>query len=303
MIQVRGLTKRYRRSGTPAIEDVSFDVRNGEILGFVGLNGAGKTTTIRVASGVSLPTGGSVTVDGHDISGDKVAASMALGWVPEFPNFEPSAKALTQMRYYSGFYRIPSGESRRRCLEALKMVGLEGHERERLRTYSQGMKKRFSLAAALLPDPQNFVFDEILNGLDPQGIQWLRDWMVEKRNDGHAIMLSSHILSEVQLIADRIVFLHHGHVVRTMDRADLTKDLRGSLRVTIENLDEGALELLRPFGELRREGPSTVVVVGRTSEAADINFALTERKYRVAELRPDESNLEALFFETIGEAK
>ena len=106
MFEIKAATKVFSAKQGPAISAVSFDVRNGEIVGFVGLNGAGKTTTIRIAVGVSLPTSGTVVIDGHDITREKPEASKSIGWVPELPNFEPNAKAWSMMRYLAGFYNI-----------------------------------------------------------------------------------------------------------------------------------------------------------------------------------------------------
>ena len=148
MIRAANLTKHYGRGETKVstLDDVSFSVEDGEVVGFVGLNGAGKTTTIRVASGVSLPTSGAVTIDGHDIVADKRKASEQIGWVPEFPNYEQNAKAESLLLYFAGFRRIERDAAERRAKELFQLLELSGHERERLRDYSQGMKKRFSLA-------------------------------------------------------------------------------------------------------------------------------------------------------------
>src|SRR5207247_10147319 len=142
-------------------------VKKGDVVGFVCLNDARKTTTIRNVVGVSPPTSGTELIDGHDITNEKAEASKSIGWVPETPNFEPNTKALTLMRYLAGFYGIDRTEARSRSKDLLASVGLSGFENRKIRTYSQGMKKRFSLAVSLLSDPQNFLFDEVLNGLDP----------------------------------------------------------------------------------------------------------------------------------------
>ncbi len=182
MLEIKNLTKVFSPRQGPAINSVSFDVRNGEIVGFVGLNGAGKTTTIRIAVGVSLSTSGTAVIDGHNITTEKPEASKSLGWVPEIPNFEPNARAWMMMQYLAGFYGIDRTEAKKRSKELLSSVGLSGHENRKLRTYSQGMKKRFSLAVSLISNPQNFLFDEVLNGLDPEGILFFRELMIGQKN-------------------------------------------------------------------------------------------------------------------------
>lgn len=154
MLQIQRLTKVFARNAPPAIADVSFDVGNSEVVGFVGLNGAGKTTTIRIAAGVSLPTEGTVSVDGKDIVADKVEASKRIGWVPELPNFDLNTKAIDLMKYYSGYYGITGVSANNISSDLLKSYGLGGFEKKKLKTYSQGMKKRFSLAASMISDPR-----------------------------------------------------------------------------------------------------------------------------------------------------
>lgn len=218
MIEIKELTKIYTRNARPAVNAASLTINNGEIMGFAGLNGAGKTTTIRVATGIIYPTSGSVLLDGSDIVHDKVKASRSCGWVPEFPNFEPNAKPLTLMRYYGGFYGMNGAEATKKGRQLLEDVSLEESMNEKLRNYSQGMKKRFSLASAMLNDPQNYFFDETLNGLDPEGIRFMRKLMVELKAKGKAVLLSSHILNELETVADRIAIIHKGKIIEVMDK-------------------------------------------------------------------------------------
>ncbi len=300
MIKVDRLTKVFSKDSPPAIDSVSFEVANGEIVGFVGLNGAGKTTTIRIAAGISLPTSGSASVDGHDLVTDKVAASKRIGWVPELPNFEPNASAMSLMEYFGGFYGLSPSASRARSAELLKSVGLEGSESKKLRTYSQGMKKRFSLAASMLASPQNYLFDEVLNGLDPAGIHYFRSLMVDLRAQGAAVLLSSHILVEVESIADRVVFIHKGKVIRTITRDDLA-GLGGTVvKVVIRNVDEGALAYLRGFGELRVEN-DTLFLTSQT-DTARLNSDLVKRGYEVTEFTVQREGLEEYFLNLVGKA-
>lgn len=222
MIIFRNLTKTYGRNGIPAVDNLDLEVNDGEILGFAGLNGAGKTTTIRIASGISLPTSGSVLIDGYDIVKEKVKASRSIGWVPEFPNFEPNAKPLDLMVYYSGFYNIGSAEAREKSSQLLKEVGLSNALNKKLRSYSQGMKKRFSIAAAMINDAQNYLMDETLNGLDPEGIKYVKKLILKLRDQNKAIMLSSHILSELQNVADRVAVIHEGKLIKVVSKDELS---------------------------------------------------------------------------------
>jgi ABC-2 type transport system ATP-binding protein len=305
MIRIEGLTKYYgsaRSNGGPAIDSVSFDVKDGEIVGFVGLNGAGKTTTIRIATGVTLPSSGSVSVDGHDIVREKPEASMNIGWVPEFPNYEQNSKAKDLMMYFAGFRGMPKSETETRIAELFQRVGLQGHEKRKLRNYSQGMKKRFSLALALLSSPRNYMFDEILNGLDPQGIHYMRLLMVDLKNRGNAVVLSSHILSEIETISDRVVFIHKGKIIKIVTKAELSAIETGgaTLRIVIQNLNPDALAYLKTRGQVSTGDASTVWLANFSGDPAEISTELIRRGFMIREFSLQKSSLEDYFFKLVG---
>ena len=211
MISIKNVSKSF--GSVKALDDVSFDVRNGEVVGYVGLNGAGKTTTIRIAVGVLPPDDGDVEIDGFSIVRDKRRASERIGWIPEIPLFERDFKALDYFIYIAGFHGIRGDEARRLGRELLEKVGLGDAMNKKLGHYSQGMRKRFALALSLINDPPNFLFDEVLNGLDPQGIAFFRELALEFKKNGKAVLFSSHILTEVENIADRVVFIHKGRII------------------------------------------------------------------------------------------
>jgi ABC-2 type transport system ATP-binding protein len=302
LIEAKNLTKIYSKSQGRAIDSVNFDVRNGEIVGFVGLNGAGKTTTIRVASGVSLPSEGTIFLDGHDIISDKVNASKTLGWVPELPNYEQNSKAQDLLLYFAGFYGIPQEEAKKRAAGLFTALSLGGFERRKLRTYSQGMKKRFSLAAAMLPDPQNYMFDEILNGLDIEGVQFMRNLMIELRKKNKAVLLSSHILTEIENISDRVVFIHKGKIIKVADRDELTgisTSSGGVLKLVVSNMNDDALSYLKTMGEVRVEG-SVIVLSNFHGDSSIVNAELVKRGIAVREFSFEKSSLEDYFTKLIG---
>jgi ABC-2 type transport system ATP-binding protein len=301
LLKIEALTKKYSSHDAPAADNVSFEVNDGEIVGFVGLNGAGKTTTIRVGCGVSLPTSGTVLVNGHDIVREKAEASKYIGWVPEFPNFELNAKARDLMVYFAGYHGISKDEALKRTQDLFQKVNLSGFEKKKLRTYSQGMKKRFSLAAALLPDPKNYLFDEILNGLDPEGIRFIRSLMIDLKHRGKAVLLSSHILTEIENISDRVVFIHKGNIIKIATRDELAKieSASGMLRVVIQNLNDDALGYLRSLGEVRVE-QNTVWLSNFTTDPTQISTELIKRGFQIREFNLEKSNLEEYFFKLVG---
>ncbi|HKW04579.1 MAG TPA: ABC transporter ATP-binding protein [Nitrososphaerales archaeon] len=305
MIEAKNLTKVYSRGQVKAIDSVSFDVQNGEIVGFVGLNGAGKTTSIRVASGVSLPTSGTVLLDGHDISSDKVAASKTVGWVPEFPNFEQNTRAKDLILYFAGFYGLDRESAGKRAQELFNALSLGGFEKKKLRTYSQGMKKRFSLAASMLPDPQNYLFDEILNGLDPEGVQFMRNLMVELKKRNKAVLLSSHILSEIENISDRVVFIHKGKIIKIATRDELSgvsTSAGGILKIVASNMTDSGMTYLHSQGEVRVEGNVTILS-NFHGDSSSVNAELVRMGIAVHELSFEKASLEDYFFKLIGDKK
>ena len=287
-----------------AINSVSFDVEDGEIVGFVGLNGAGKTTTIRIAVGVSLPTSGTVVIDGHDIAREKPEASKSIGWVPEIPNFEPNAKTWSLMKYLAGFYNIERTEARRKSKELLASVGLLGFENRKIRTYSQGMKKRFSLAVSLLSDPQNFLFDEVLNGLDPEGIHFFRELMRRQKRGNKAILLSSHILTEIENVADRIVFIHRGRVIKIVTREELSayEGEKGVLRIILQNASDDAVSYLRDLGGTVQVQGNEIILSDFRGDSSQVNTELVKKGIQVREIKLEKTGLEQYFFDLIGKA-
>ncbi|OLD02170.1 ABC transporter ATP-binding protein [archaeon 13_1_20CM_2_54_9] len=301
MLEIKNLTKIFSPRQGPAISSVSFEVKNGEIVGFVGLNGAGKTTTIRIAVGVSLPTAGTAIIDGHDITNEKPEASKSIGWVPEIPNYEPNAKAWTMMQYLAGFYGINRTEAKKQAKELLSSVGLSGFENRKLRTYSQGMKKRFSLAVSLISNPQNFLFDEVLNGLDPEGIHFFRELMLAQRKLGKAILLSSHILTEIENLADRVVFIHRGKLIKAATRDELASYAGhgGVLRIVLQNVTDDAVAYLKTLGGSIQVEGNSVILSNFQGDSSQVNAELVKRGFSVQEIKHEKSGLEEYFFELI----
>lgn len=295
-------TKRFEPWGRAAVENFSLTVLPGEVVGLVGLNGAGKTTAIRMSVGLCMPTSGSVQVCGFDVCREKVRASQHTGVVPEFPNLDPGARALSLLRYFAGYRHSTSSPIRSQCLRLLDEVGLGGASALRVRAFSQGMKKRLALAIALLGEPELLLFDEILNGLDPQGVAMVRQMIRDWRDEGRSILLSSHQLSEVELLADRIAIIHRGRLIRTLSQAELGESSPDLLRISILNLDEDGMAYLSTIGKVRQNGG--VVTISKPCRGADeINSELVKRGYRVKSLTTDASALESEFLNILKEAE
>lgn len=302
VIEVEDFTKTFGRHDIPAVNDVSFTVKDGEILGFAGLNGAGKTTTIRAMCGIILPSAGSITVDGHNIVSDKIRASRTIGWVPEFPNFDPNAKAIPLLMYYAGFYGIKGEKAKTLAKELMEKVDLSSALNKKLRTYSQGMKKRFALASSMISDPQNFLFDETLNGLDPEGINYLRKLMLKLKEEGKSVFLSSHILSELENLADRIMIIHKGEIIETLAKDRMRSLGKPVLKLRLNKTDQKVIGMLEKYGTVKVEGDTITVMNLPAGEETtdDINAELIKNGYRVSMFNIQGASLEEYFVQLVG---
>ena len=223
-IAVRGLTKRF--GAVTAVDDLTFEVRPGCVTGFLGPNGAGKSTTMRMVLGLVRPTAGSATVLGLPYASLDRPAS-AVGAVLEVQSFHPLRTGRNHLRVLAAASGLPVA----RVDEVLEIVDLAGAARRKAGGYSLGMRQRLALAGALLGDPRVLVLDEPANGLDPQGIRWLREFLRWFSARGNAVLVSSHLLSEMDHMADEVVVIDHGRLVRQGAVADLTSG-RSSLRVS-----------------------------------------------------------------------
>lgn len=305
MITINNLTKVYSAKEGAAVDSLSMQINNGEILGFVGLNGAGKSTTIRIAAGVILPTSGDVLVDDESITKKKTAAAKQIGWVPELPNFELNAKPVPLLSYFAGYYGLSKSQEEEHITELLKQVGLWQHRDKKLRAYSQGMKKRFSLAESLIGDPNNLMFDETLNGLDPEGVQFVRNLIVDQKKKGKAILLSSHILSEIEAVSDRIAIIHHGRLIKVLDRRQLNELGREKISIEIDNFDDKSFTILSKYGEVKQTSNGILLTSLKTDRGNFPNIVqeLVQSGYRVRRFESSGESLEEYFFNTIGESE
>jgi ABC-2 type transport system ATP-binding protein len=215
-IVVEGLTKRFGE--VTAVDDLSFAVRAGAVTGFLGPNGAGKTTALKAIVGLARPTAGRALINGSPV-GSAAADARMLGVYIEPCGAHPGRSARNHLRSLAALAGLPQG----RVDEVLAIVELEHAAGRRVGTYSTGMRQRLGLAAALLGDPQILVLDEPLNGLDPQGIRWVRLFLRERATSGKTVLLSSHVLSEAAQTVDDVVVIHRGRLVRQGSIAELER--------------------------------------------------------------------------------
>ncbi|ADB33338.1 ABC transporter related protein [Kribbella flavida DSM 17836] len=293
-VQVQGLTKRYGE--TLAVDGVDLIVRPGEVYGFLGPNGAGKTTTLRILTGLIAPTSGRVEVLGGSPGQAQVLAR--TGSMIESPAFYPYLSGLDNLRLLAEYAEVP----RTRVREVLELVDLAGRAKDRFSTYSLGMKQRLGVAAALLKDPELVILDEPTNGLDPAGMRDMRRLIRELGSEGRTVVLSSHLLGEVQQVCDRVGIINGGRMVAEHD----VEELRGQQELVIRARPlESAHSVLREVlgAEAVHLYDDTVRAKVAPDRAAELNRLLVEAGIAVSELRSTERALEDVFFELTTEEK
>jgi ABC-2 type transport system ATP-binding protein len=287
-VTTAGLTKRY--GDRFAVEQVSLTVRHGEVYGFLGPNGAGKTTTLRMLLGLVRPTGGTATVLGER-PGSPVALART-GALVEGPGFYPYLSGRDNLRVIARYRRLDEVA----VAAALELVDLAGRARDRYKSYSLGMKQRLGVAAALLGGPRLLILDEPTNGLDPAGMADMRELIRSLADQGQTVVLSSHLLGEVQQICDRVGVISGGRLVVEGTVAEL----RGgaSLLVRADPLPTAHCVAARLLGADRvSTTDGTLLISGGVESAADVNRALVHAGVAVSEVRPQERTLEDAFFE------
>ena len=270
MIEVENLTKRFRK--TVAVDDLSFKIREGAITGFLGPNGAGKTTTLRVILGLVHPTAGRATVMGR-LYRQLESPTQQVGAVLEATDFHPGRSGRNHLRVLAAATGIP----RSRVEEVLEVVDLQGAAGRRAGGYSLGMRQRLSLAGALLGDPRILVLDEPANGLDPQGIRWLREFLRSLAAEGRTIFISSHVLAELEQIVDEVVIIHRGKFVVQASTAELVARAAGGIRARSPQadqlraaLEQAGVKVASSEGDLLTLADATTAQVGEIAAAKGI---------------------------------
>ncbi|HYM51099.1 MAG TPA: ABC transporter ATP-binding protein [Candidatus Limnocylindrales bacterium] len=297
VLQTLDLSKAY---GTRvAVDHLNLAVERGEIFGFLGPNGAGKTTTIRMALGLIAPTSGRVAVLGHDVSRQGADVLPRVGALVESPALYAYMSGRDNLR---AFAAPLGGLSPRRLDEVLETVGLTGRQRDRVATYSLGMKQRLGVAAALLYDPDLLILDEPANGLDPAGIVEMRDLLRRQAREGKTVFISSHVLAEVQQICDRVAIINQGRLVRQAPVAALLAS-HGEFTILLDRADD-ALRLLRtqPWGRTARTRAGGLITPSPSGRGRELVQFLVQNGFWPDSLAPRQQTLEEIFLELTGGA-
>ncbi|MEK4980935.1 ABC transporter ATP-binding protein [Bacillus sp. FSL K6-6540] len=294
LVRLLGVTKKI--SSKVLVDDVTFDIAPGQIFGFLGPNGAGKTTTIRMMVGLMSITQGDITIGGYSIRKNYEQAAVQIGAIVENPEMYKFLSGYNNLKHFA---RMMQGITKERIDEVVELVGLGNRIHEKVQTYSLGMRQRLGVAQALLHRPKLLILDEPTNGLDPQGIRELRDYLRRlTQEEGTTVFVSSHLLSEMELMCDTVGIIRHGKLVDIRQlRTDGGERMFEETAFTVSDADAAAA-LLQDYQAIARE--HRVLVRGDRDMIADINAALVEAGIRVYAIQPVTRSLEDQFLEMTG---
>ncbi len=290
VLQTTDLTKTFGHQ--KAVDSVNITAYEGEVFGFLGPNGAGKTTTLGMALGLIHPTAGEVTVLGKRVTPDQVEALKDVGALLGAPAFVPYLSAQDNIELVS---RLSPGVDHQRIVEVLELVGLADSARRKVSKFSTGMKQRVGLAMALVHRPRFVILDEPTNGLDPAGMREIRQLLRTLADNGTSVLLSSHLLNEVQQVCDRIAVLNKGRVVAQGRVDDLLAGGKPTVRLTVTSPAEVAhtLKLLPGVEDVHLNGGSSLLITGVDSQV--VLTHLIQHHIIPIEITTQKSDLELLF--------
>ncbi|MBO8172116.1 MAG: ABC transporter ATP-binding protein [Bacillaceae bacterium] len=298
VLSVRDLTKKIGKK--TLVEDLSFDVYQGEVFGFLGPNGAGKTTTIRMLVGLIRPTGGTISIGGYDVRSSFREAMREIGSIVENPELYSFMTGWENLKQFS---RMLGDVPEERIHELVRLVNLEKRIHDRVKTYSLGMKQRLGIAQALLGKPRLLILDEPTNGLDPAGIREMREFirnLVEQENI--SVFISSHLLSEVQMLCDRVAIIQHGKMITVSTIEELVNSAIDKVEWTVRPADKARrfLESQEDIREVRQEEEDKLICRMPPDRISFIVSKLVEQDIEVDGVRPVVVTLEDLFMELTG---
>ena len=292
IVRTEKLTKKF--GNLVAVNDLNLEIHRGEIFGFLGPNGSGKTTTIGMLLGLIRPSAGRVEIFGQDISKNPDAILPRIGVVMERPGLYPYLSGRDNL---SVLARITGGVDHGRIEEVLDLVGLAARAKDKFQIYSQGMKQRLSLAAALLNDPEFIILDEPTNGLDPAGLKEVRELIKSLGKRGKTIFLSSHLLHEVEQVCDHLAVVKQGKVMAQGEASQLLRR-GGALELKVTDVEKAVaiLKSVEWISSVTRED-DTIQVDVPLERTAEISALLARNNVFISEMKAKESTLEKFFLE------
>jgi ABC-2 type transport system ATP-binding protein len=306
VVGVEGLVKDFRTGFAlrpkRVLHGVSFQVREGEVFGFVGPNGAGKTTTLKVLMGLIRPTAGRATVLGHDVR--ETQFRRHVGFLPESPYFYDFLTGREFLRFYARVCGVPKARREERIDTLLDWVGLGHAAGARLRTYSKGMLQRIGIAQALVHDPQVVFLDEPMSGLDPLGRKEIRDLILRLQSEGKTVFMNTHILSDVEMLCDRVAIIARGAVRYQGNPHELLSDDARDTEIVLTGVTPALAEQLEgPLGaRIRGLGERIEVTLPQKAVGDAVELALRHGAHLVS-VTPRRISLESIFLTAVEDSK
>ena len=297
ILKTKNLTKRY--GNKPAVDNVSLTVEKGDIFGLIGQNGAGKTTFMRMITSLSRPDGGQIELFGETEPGKLTQARSRMGSVIEAPALFGNLTAAQNL----GYYRLQRGiTDKNRVNEALTIVGLTDTGKKKFKNFSLGMKQRLGLAVAILSHPDFLILDEPTNGLDPTGIIEMRDLIKRLSQEGITMLVSSHILSELALMANKYAIIHNGRLLKSLTHEELQEECKQALAITVDDVAKACVVLETNLGisNYKQVSANELRAYDNINDAAEITFQLNKEGVRVSSIASVGDSLEDYYTKIIG---
>jgi ABC-2 type transport system ATP-binding protein len=303
IVAVEGLVKRY--GDVVAVDDISFEIREGEIFGLLGPNGAGKTTTINVLCTYTEPTAGQVAVAGHSVTAEPEAVKRVIGVVPQDIALYPDLNAVENLRFFGRMYDVPKARLEPRIGELLQLVGLAEHARRRVEHYSGGMKRRLNLAVGLLSEPLFLMLDEPTVGVDPQSRNAIFENIQALNRQGLIILYTTHYMEEAELLCHRVAIMDEGRIIALDTPQNLIKTLgTGIIHIGVKDVDEEMLARLQALPQVKAVARRDDTLAFETMDAQrallEIIGLFNETDTPMTSLEILEPNLESVFIQLTG---
>ena len=298
-IEIENLTKKYGEF--IAVDNLTLNIEKGIIFGFLGPNGAGKTTTILSMLGLIIPDNGKIQIMGYDVLKSPIKAKNLLGYLPENAKLYEELTAWRNLEFFASFYRIPNREKEKRIEELLKLVGLWKVRYKRVKTFSKGMKQRLLLAQALVNDPDVLILDEPTSGLDPEGAHLVKSIVKEEAKKGKTVFFSSHVLSEVEELSDKVGIIVRGRLRAIGPLNRIKKQFMELEGYEIKIETKQRMPELNVDGVIRVEriDERKAIIFTKEDIRAQISDYLTSKGITIVSLKIEEPSLEDVFLKTV----
>ena len=298
-IEVENLTKSY--NNFKAVDELSFEVHSGEIFGFLGPNGAGKTTTILSMLGLIIPDKGTVRILGSDVFREPIKVKKKIGFLPENATLYEELTAWRNLEFFANFYRFSKSEKEKRIEELLKLVGLWEARYRKVKTFSKGMKQRLLLAQALINDPEVLILDEATSGLDPEGAYLVKNIVREERKKGKTVFFSSHILSEVEELSDRVGIIVKGKLRALGTLEEIRREfmeLEG-YEIKVETKQTLPQIELSEIIRIEKVNENKAIIFAKEDIREQLSELLAKKGATIVSLKVEEPSLEDVFLRTV----